>query len=63
MLLKKYIRVVSIFVALLPSRSIFQLLAFFLVKGLFLRTCLHGDEEPQIGEVTCGGSPHMIKLK
>ena len=52
MLLKNYIRVVSIFVALLPSRSIFQLLAFFLVKGLFLRTCLHGGEEPQIGEVT-----------
>ena len=59
MLVKKYIRVVSIFVALLPSRSICQLLAFFLVKGLFLRTCLHAGGEPQIGEVTCGGSPHQ----
>ena len=23
------------------------------------RTCLHGGGGPQIGEVTCGGSPHM----
>ena len=24
-----------------------------------LRTCLHGGGGPQIGEVTCGGSPHL----
>ena len=24
-----------------------------------LRTCLHGDGGPQVGEVTCGGSPHL----
>ena len=24
-----------------------------------LRTCLHGGERPQVGEVTCGGSPHL----
>ena len=23
------------------------------------RACLHGDGGPQIGEVTCGGSPHL----
>ena len=25
----------------------------------FLRACLHGGGGPQIGEVTCGGSPHL----
>ena len=59
MLLKKYIHVVSIFVALLQSCSICQMLAFFLVKGLFLRTCLHGGGEPQISEVTCGRTLHL----
>ena len=24
-----------------------------------LRVCLHGGGGPQIGEVTCGGSPHL----
>ena len=24
-----------------------------------LRACLHGDGGPQIGEVVCGGSPHL----
>ena len=24
-----------------------------------LRTCLHGSGGPQIGDVTCGGSPHL----
>ena len=24
-----------------------------------LRACLHGDGGPQVGEVTCGGSPHL----
>ena len=24
-----------------------------------LRTCLHGGGGPQVGEVTCGGSPHL----
>ena len=34
-----------------------------------LRTCLHGGGEPQIGEVTCGGSLYLsckrdqIKMK
>ena len=26
---------------------------------LLLRACLHGGGEPQIGEVACGGSPHL----
>ena len=26
---------------------------------LQLRACLHGGGGPQIGEVTCGGSPHL----
>ena len=26
---------------------------------LKLRTCLHGGTGPQIGEVTCGGSPNL----
>ena len=25
---------------------------------MYLRACLHGGGAPQIGEVTCGGSPH-----
>ena len=32
------------------------------VIGLFwavLRACLHGGGGPQVGEVTCGGSPHL----
>ena len=32
------------------------------VMGLFravLRACLHGDGGPQVGEVTCGESPHL----
>ena len=26
---------------------------------IWLRVCLHGGWGPQIGEVTCGGSPHL----
>ena len=26
---------------------------------LLLKACLHGGGEPQIGEVACGGSPHL----
>ena len=30
------------------------------VRGLLsLRACLHGGGGPQIGEVACGGSPHL----
>ena len=29
------------------------------VGGTAFRACLHGGGEPQIGEVTCGGSPHL----
>ena len=54
MLLKKCIGFVSIFVALLPYRSICQMLALLLVTGLFRRTCLHAGDGPQVGEVTCG---------
>ena len=25
----------------------------------FIRACLHGGGGPQVGEVTCGGSPHL----
>ena len=28
-------------------------------KTYKLRACLHGSGGPQIGEVTCGGSPHL----
>ena len=32
-----------------------------LVRALpSLRVCLHGCGGPQIGEVTCGGSPHLL---
>ena len=27
-------------------------------RRIFRRACLHGSGGPQIGEVTCGGSPH-----
>ena len=40
------------------GRALFGLLRYS--KNLRrLRTCLHRDEGPQIGEVTCGGSPHL----
>ena len=26
---------------------------------IFLRACLHGGKGPQVGEVTCGGSPRL----
>ena len=29
------------------------------VNVIKLRACLHGGGRPQIGEVTCGGSPHL----
>ena len=29
------------------------------LKVSCLRACLHGGGGPQIGEVTCGGSPHL----
>ena len=28
-----------------------------------LRACLHGGGGPQIGEVTCGGSPHLSRKR
>ena len=28
-----------------------------------LRACFHGGWGPQIGEVTCGGSPHLIEMR
>ena len=34
-------------------------LTHFHKKGFALRACLHGDGGPQVGEVTCGGSPHL----
>ena len=27
--------------------------------AILIRACLHGGGGPQIGEVTCGGSPHL----
>ena len=42
--------------------SRFRLLAFFFFMFSFLsflRTCLRGGGGPQIGEVTCGGSPDL----
>ena len=29
------------------------------LQRMFTRACLHGDGGPQIGEVTCGRSPHL----
>ena len=29
------------------------------LQRMFIRVCLHGDGGPQIGEVTCGRSPHL----
>ena len=29
------------------------------IKRVYFRACLHGGGGPQIGEVTCGGSPHL----
>ena len=35
-------------------------LNLFIVTCLHtFRACLHGGGEPQVGEVTCGGSPHL----
>ena len=31
-----------------------------LLITLLLKVCLHGGEGPQVGEVTCGGAPHLI---
>ena len=28
-----------------------------------VRACLHGGGGPQIGEVTCGGSPHLSRKR
>ena len=49
----------------LPVRSDKQYEMNFLI-GLFvifpcflLRACFHGGGGPQVGEVTCGGSPHL----
>ena len=28
-------------------------------RNVLFRACLHGGGGPQIGEVTCGGSPHL----
>ena len=32
---------------------------FSVKNAIQLRACLHGGGGPQIGEVTCGGSPHL----
>ena len=32
-------------------------------KWRLLRACLHGCGGPQIGEVTCGGSPHLTWMR
>ena len=29
------------------------------MKNSGLRACLHGRGGPQLGEITCGGSPHL----
>ena len=34
-------------------------LTHFHKKGFALRACLHRGGRPQVGEVTCGGSPHL----
>ena len=30
-----------------------------LILALIFRACLHRGGRPQVGEVTCGGSPHL----
>ena len=39
-----------------------QITLKFIYNMLAVRACLHGGGEPQIGKVTCGGSPHLSGL-
>ena len=39
------------------TKTFFRLLVK--TKSKALRVCLHGGGGPQIGKVTCGGSPHL----
>ena len=39
------------------TKTLFRLLVK--TKSKALRACLHGGGGPQIGKVTCGGSPHL----
>ena len=39
--------------------SFFRHLSFLSQSKLLIRACLHGDWEPQVGEVKYGGSPHL----
>ena len=47
-----------------PIRACRRVLSWLLINvvissAVVFRTCLHGGGGPQIGEVTCGGSPHL----
>ena len=33
--------------------------SYMVYERIRLRACLHGGGGPQVGEVTCGGSPHL----
>ena len=39
--------------------NLLAILAYSEIKFKSLRACLYGGEGLQIGEVTCGGSPHL----
>ena len=41
------------------GRDLPQISAHSYKSNAILRACLHGGGGPQIGEVTCGGSPHL----
>ena len=43
----------------LTENELLQIMNVFKYAQLTLRACLHGGGGPQIGEVTCGGSPHL----
>ena len=42
-----------------PSERARTILVIYKRCYQLFRACLHGGGEPQLGEVTCGGSPHL----
>ena len=44
---------------ILYARAVYPTPYFRKVKTLSLRACLHEGGGPQVGEVTCGGLPHL----
>ena len=47
-----------------PCLSLLPFILTLYNRNITLRACLHGGGGPQVGEVTCGGSPHLsCKMK